>query len=97
MAYNKEYYDEKKQNINIKYVRAMEELIDQMTGSVNKFFTYKGELNEQLREILAHEQNQTEEGKDESTEVVTEAEADGEEKGLDDAESTEVGQASEVA
>lgn len=55
MAYDKNYYDEKKQNINIKYVKTMEELIDELALTLNKFFAYKAELNEQLREIIARE------------------------------------------
>lgn len=74
MAYDKNYYDEKKQTINIKYVKSLEELVDELALTLNKFFAYKGELNEQLREIMAREtegtsvEKVTEEKKDDVTE-----------------------------
>lgn len=55
MAYDKNYYDEKKRNINLKYVKSMEELVDELALTLNKFFAYKAELNEQLRDIASRE------------------------------------------
>jgi len=55
MAFDKNYYEGKKRTINMKYVKTMEELIDEMAMTLNKFFAYKGELNEQLREIAKRE------------------------------------------
>lgn len=68
--YDKNYYDEKKQTINIKYVKSLEELVDELALTLNKFFAYKGELNEQLREIMARETEGT------SVEKVTEEKKD---------------------
>lgn len=55
MAYDKQYYDEKKRIINMKYIKTLEELVDEQAALLNKFFAYKGELNEQLREIAKRE------------------------------------------
>lgn len=55
MAYDKQYYDGKRRDINVKYVKSMEELIGDLGVTINKFYAYKEELNEQLKEISRRE------------------------------------------
>jgi hypothetical protein len=67
MAYDKQYYDGKRRDINIKYVKSMEELIADMGNTINKFYAYKEELNSQLTEINKRE-IEAGEGGEEATE-----------------------------
>lgn len=55
MAYDKQYYDGKRRDINIKYVKSMEDLIGDLGTTINKFYAYKEELNSQLSEINKRE------------------------------------------